>query len=274
MSLLRIAHRGGAALKPENTLAAFADAIERGADGAELDVQLSRDGHVVVFHDYSLKADICRDARGAWLVAPTPRIIALTLDELAAFDVGRPRPGSAYGRDHPLLEGIDGERIPLLSDVVALARRAAKPFRLFVELKSSFADPALSAAPEILADKTLSVLTECDFLDRSVFVGFDWRALLRIKQRAPQAQCWFTTMSQSCDAVKFGGSILEAIKAAGGDGWFACWRDATPEAIAAAHRLGLKAGAWTVNDPDEMRRLAALRIDAICTDRLDLIMTL
>ena len=51
-----IAHRGGAQLMPENTLAAFADALARGCDGAELDVQLTRDGVAVVHHDFRLMA--------------------------------------------------------------------------------------------------------------------------------------------------------------------------------------------------------------------------
>ena len=59
-----IAHRGGAALSPENTLAAFADAIARGCDGAELDVQLTRDGVVVVHHDFRLKAGLARTGWG------------------------------------------------------------------------------------------------------------------------------------------------------------------------------------------------------------------
>jgi glycerophosphoryl diester phosphodiesterase len=70
---LNIAHRGGAALKPENTMAAFADAIARGCDGAELDVQLSADGVVVVHHDYRLNPAITRHA-GGWLTGQTPAI--------------------------------------------------------------------------------------------------------------------------------------------------------------------------------------------------------
>src|SRR5271170_3226179 len=96
MSPLNIAHRGGAGLWPENTLAAFSRAVRMGADGAELDVQLTREGEVVVFHDHRLKADLCRDASGHWLGAPGPRILDLTFAELQAYDVGRPRPGSAY----------------------------------------------------------------------------------------------------------------------------------------------------------------------------------
>jgi len=310
MPFLRVAHRGGAALNPENTLSAFADALARGVDGAELDVQLTRDGHAVVFHDFRLQPDICRDDDGQWLSAPAPKIVESSLSELEAIDVGRARPGSDYARGHPLLEGTDNERIPLLGEVVELVRHSAKPFLLFVELKSSFVDPGLSAPPELLAEKALSVLASANYLPYTVFVGFDWRGLMRIKALAPSARCWFTTLAQSWfregapppedapppapalqvlrtwaqtgtspwaagfDPVKFGGSILKAIKAAGGDGWFAYSGDATKESIAAAHDLGLKAGVWTVDNPYEMRMLATYGIDAICTDRTDLIMSL
>lgn len=307
MSPLRIAHRGGAALKPENTLAAFSDAIARGCDGAELDVQLTRDGHVVVFHDFRLKPDICRGADGAWLDPPTPKIVDLSLAELESIDVGRARPGSTYAAQAPLLEAHDGEGIPLLAEVVELARHAEKPFRLFVELKTSFVDPSLSGSPEELAVKAYAILEEKDFLDRTVFVGFDWRGLLCIKALDARAQCWFTTLAGSWfgegeppaeddppshaalamlrhwaktgtspwaagfDAVNHGGSIFNAIKAAGGDGWFPFHRDATAASIAAAHALGLKVGAWTVDAVAEMRTLTGAGIDAICSDRADLL---
>jgi|SRR5215469_816758 len=310
MPVLRIAHRGGAALKPENTLAAFADAIARGADGAELDVQLTSEGHVVVFHDYRLKPDICRNEGGQWLVSPTPRIIDLSLKEIEAFDVGRARPDSEYAGKHPLLEASDGERIPLLAEVVELARHAPRRFELFVELKTSFADPRLSAPPEVVAENTLAVLRDADFIERTILVGFDWRGLLRAKVLEPAVRCWFTTLAQSWfrdgtpppeddpptapalqmlrhwaktgtspwsggfDAVNFGGSILEAIKAAGGDGWFPYFPDATAAEIDHAHRLGLKVGAWTVDEESDMRTLAARGIDAICTDRTDLVMAM
>jgi glycerophosphoryl diester phosphodiesterase len=302
-----IAHRGGAGLKPENTLAAFRDAVARGCDGAELDVQLSRDGEVVVFHDYRLKPEICRDASGRWLTRPTPRIKDLTLTELRGFDIGRPDPASDYARAHPLLKPVDGERIPTLAEVVEVAKTAANPFRLFVELKTSFADRDLSADPRLLAEATIGVLREHGYLERTILVGFDWPGLLHAKALDPGIQCWFTTLAQSWfadappppeddppsaaalqmlrhwaktgtspwaggyDAVNYGGSILKAIKAAGGDGWFPTFRDATPEALAEARSLGLKVGAWTVDEPAEMRRLGGLGLDALCTDRPDLL---
>jgi glycerophosphoryl diester phosphodiesterase len=307
MKPLNIAHRGGAGLRPENTLAAFRDAVARGADGAELDVQLSRDGEVVVFHDYRLKPDICRGPDGRFLARPTPRIKDLTLAELRSYDVGRCDPGSAYAAAHPDLVAVDGERIPTLADVVAAAKTAARPFTLMVELKTSFADRDLSADPVALAEASVAVLKAANYLDRTIFVGFDWPALLHARKIAPQTPCWFTTLAQSWfregtpppeddppsepalqmlrywaasgtspwaggfDAIRHDGSILRAIKAAGGAGWFPTYTDIDARSVAEARALGLKVGAWTVDDPAAMQRLAALGLDAICTDRPDLL---
>src|SRR5438067_7517305 len=114
-----IAHRGGAQLMPENTLAAFRDALARGGDGIELDVQLTRDGVAVVHHDDRLMANVARKD-GIWLDEPGPRIGNLTWDELQAFDVGTPRPASAYALAHPLLRPMDA-KVPRLDAVVDIA---------------------------------------------------------------------------------------------------------------------------------------------------------
>ena len=154
-------------------------------------------------------------------------------------------------------------RISSLVEVLALAADAPAPFLLMVELKSdSSADPAL------LAD---AALTACgDHLDQVIFVGFDWRGLLRIRQQSPSARCWFTTDNLQGDYLP----MLDAIKAAGGDGWFPHHADATGLAISDAHARGLKIGAWTVNEKAEMAKLRKLGIDAICTDWPDLLQAL
>jgi glycerophosphoryl diester phosphodiesterase len=305
--MLNIAHRGGAGLKPENTLAAFANALALGADGAELDVQLTRDGEVVVFHDYRLKPEICRGADGLWIQRPTPRIKDLLLTELKRYDVGRLDPQSEYAHEYPALMPADGERIPTLAAVIDLVKARTAPFLLQVELKTSFSDRDLSADPVQLAEATVRLLREKNYLDRTIFVGFDWPALLHVMKIAPGARCWFTTLARSWleegeppredhppalpalqmlrywaangtspwaggfDAVSHDGSIFKAIKAAGGKGWFPPYRDVTAERAGEARALGLKVGCWTPNGEDDLRRLIALGLDGICTDRPDVL---
>jgi len=261
MKILNIAHRGGAALRPENTMAAFENAIALGADGAELDVQLSADGVAVAHHDFRLNSSLTRKDH-VWLKGETPRIRDLSFAELQRFDVGRADPASPYARTHPLLVPEDGARIPSLEEVAALPGS----FILMVELKSS--TDLASADPVALADAALEVMK--DQLSRTIFVGFDWRALARIKARAKDARCWFTTNELKGDARV----VLDIIKASGGDGWFPRYQDATAEMVAVARTRGLQVGAWTVDEPDEMKRLIVLQLDAICTNRPDILQTL
>src|SRR6185295_3382351 len=301
MPTLNFAHRGGAGLYPENTLAAFRDAVARGCDGAELDVQLSKDGEVVVFHDFKLRPDICR-LNGKWIEKPTPLIKDLALAELRAYDVGRHNPAGAYAQARPHSMPIDGEKIPTLAEVLEVTSKAPRPFVLQVEFKTSFFDRSASTDPAVLTEATVAVLRKARYLDRTIFVGFDWAGLLHAKKIAPDVECWFTTMeldflrdppkesdtptkqmlrhwartgtspwAAGYDPVNHGGSIQNAIHAAGGDGWFPNYVDATAGAVTEAKSLGLKVGAWTVNEPADMARLIALGLDGICTDRPDLL---
>lgn len=254
MPTLNIAHRGGAALMPENTLPAFADAAARGCDGAELDVQLSADGVVVVHHDFRLMAGLAR-RDFAWLAAPGPRIKDLTLAELRRYDIGHPQPGNDYARKHPRVRAVDAT-VPTLAEVVSLANATPHGFTLMVELKCDASTD--SADPVALADAAYAV-SGCDV----IYVGFDWRALAPLAMRG--ASCWFTTDKLQGDARP----VIDAIADAGGQGWFPNFPDATPDNVAYARTRGLKVGAWTVNDPADMRRLQNL--DAICTDRPDIL---
>jgi len=304
MPTLNIAHRGGAGLWPENSLAAFRGAVAMGADGAELDVQLSKEGEVVVFHDTRLKPEIVRGADGKYLTKPTPLIKDLTLADFAKYDIGRHDASTVYGSRQPEMKPVDGERVPTLAAVLEICNTSKKPFTLQVELKTSWTDREGTADPEQLAEATVAVLKKHNYLDRTIFVGFDWSGLLHVKKIC-DARCWFTTLNESWfrdgpvppedgpvsdavlaalrhmakagtspwaagyDAVNYGGSIRKAIKAAGGDGWFPPFSDCTPANIAEAKALGLKVGAWTVDDPADMKRLVDLGLDAICTDRPD-----
>ena len=152
---LNIAHRGGAGLRPENTLAAFAHALDIGVDGFELDVHLAKDGSVVVFHDDALKPEIVRDADGRWLAERGALIKDLPYAALQTYDVGRHDPGTPYGTQHPDLVPHDGERIPRLADVIYLIRRAGGNERIWIELKTNFMDRSKTAAPDAVAEAVI-----------------------------------------------------------------------------------------------------------------------
>jgi glycerophosphoryl diester phosphodiesterase len=277
---LNIAHRGGAKLWPENTIFAFEQSAEAGFDGAELDVQLSRDGKPVVFHDFHLKPEICRHPDGRWLARGERRLIKdLAYADLRQFDVGRIKPRTLYAQRHRVLHPREGEHIPLLAEVIAAVRAKKPDFKLFIELKTCAEDRSLSAPPEAVAEATIATLRDARFLSNAAFVGFDWAALIYAKKIAPEIPCWFTTKRRAPHTArtwaagyppsKFKGSIGEAIASAGGDGWFAAAPQATRARIDEAHRLGLKVGVWTVNDARSMRGFMRLGVDAIVTDRPD-----
>ena len=278
MKPLNIAHRGGAKLWPENTLFAFEQAAAAGFDGAELDVQLSRDGKLVVFHDFHLKPELCRHPDGHWLARREQRLIRdLSAFEIQEFDVGRIKPRTLYAQRHRVLHPRDGERIPLLSQVIASVRTLNPAFKLFIEIKTSAEDRSLSAAPEAVAQAVVAELG--GFITSAVLVGFDWTALRHAKTIEPRLPCWFTTKRRAPHAdrswaagyhpSKFSGSIAQAIARAGGDGWFASAPQVTRARIDDARKLGMKVGVWTVNDARSMRGFTRAAVDAIVTDRPD-----
>jgi glycerophosphoryl diester phosphodiesterase len=280
MKPLNIAHRGGAKLWPENTLFAFERAVAAGYDGAELDVQLSRDGKLVVFHDFQLKPELCRHPDGSWLSRRERRLVReLSASEIQEFDVGRIKPRTLYAQRHRVLHPRDGERIPLLSDVIAAVRKLNPGFRLFIELKTSAEDRSLSAAPEAVAEAVVAQLRGLTFIANTVLVGFDWTALRHVKTLEPRLPCWFTTKRRAPHAdrswaagyhpSKFNGSIAQAIARAGGNGWLPSAPQAKRSRADEARLLGLKVGVWTVNDARSMRSFMRLGVDAIVTDRPD-----
>jgi glycerophosphoryl diester phosphodiesterase len=296
-----IAHRGGAGLWPENTMHAFRQAKAMGVDGFELDIHITRDGEIAVFHDEALKPDIVRDASGAWVARKDLLLKDMTFAELQAYDVGRLKPGTKYAAEHPEQIAADGERIPHLRDVIRLVK--GTPLKLWIELKSNFTQAGRTAAPDVFAEKTIALLKAEDALDNAVVIGFDWRPLIAAKRLTPSVPIWCTTLPQSWfgetppppahwppppaelaqlraldagaapwtggfDKARYGG-LQGAVKAAGAEGWFPYHPDLTPETHARSMSLGLKTAAWTVNARDDLQRLMGLGVSAICTDYPD-----
>lgn len=226
MRPLVIAHRGASGVAPENTLAAFRRAVEIGADMVELDVQLSRDGQVMVFHDDSLE----RTTDGSGLLA------AQDCAALQRLDAG--------GWFAPAFRG---ERIPTLA-----AALAACPLRINVELKAP--------GTEALAAATLSVVRAAGALDRVVFSSFQPSLLEATRARAPEARLavlwnWGPFPDALRLSERVGARAVHIRKDL-----------VSPEVGSLAAQSGVALCAWTVNDTGEGAELLRRGVTGLFTD--------
>lgn len=285
-------HRGARGLLPENTLPAFARALEIGVTTLELDCGVTKDGIVVVSHDPALNPEFTRDAQAVWLDNTGPAIWHLTYDELQRYDVGRLKPGTAYAQRFPQQQAVDGTRIPQLTDVFALVRRSGNgEVRFNIETKISPLRPDQTAAPEFFVSALLRVIRDSGMEPRVSIQSFDWRTLQIVQKEAPAIPTVYLTAettpphnierasgssawSAGYDVSGFGGSIPRTVKAAGGAVWSPYHSDLTREALNEAHVLGLKVVPWTVNAQADMRRLIEWGVDGIISDYPDLLLKL
>jgi glycerophosphoryl diester phosphodiesterase len=279
-------HRGARGLMPENTLPAFQKAMELGVTTLELDIAITKDGVLAIYHDQALNPDITRDAAGRFLES-RPVIHTLTWAELQTYDVGRLRPGSPYGANYPAQQAIDGTRIPRLADLFALVRKLGhEKVRFAIETKLHPEKPGETPAPEPFARAVVDEIRNAGMAHRSQILSFDWRTLQVVQKIAPEIPTVYLTLQRRFDNIQVNnpagspwtagfqyrehGSIPKMIKAAGGSYWSVYHGDLTPEAAREAKALGLKVLAWTVNDTTLMARMLDTGVDGLITDRPDL----
>jgi glycerophosphoryl diester phosphodiesterase len=247
------AHRGGAALAPENSLAAFGTALSVGVSTLECDVHISLDGVPVLSHERTYAG----------------RIIPLTTyDEL----VHRCPPGL----------------VPLatLTDLVALVEeRAADEVGLNIETKFDVLHPDESAPRERFVEAVLGVLRGSTLSARSSIQSFDW-AVLRLVRAAepalalnaltntdylevdqPGASPWLAGL----DIDDFGDSVPAAVSALGFTAISPSHSILTAAMVAEAHRAGLRVLPYTVDNEAMMRHLIAIEVDGLITNRPDLL---
>jgi glycerophosphoryl diester phosphodiesterase len=282
-------HRGARGLLPENTLPAFARALEIGVTTLELDCAITGDGVVVISHDALLNPDITRGPDGRWLDQAGPAIASLTYQALRGYDVGRIRPGSQYAARFPRQRPVDGTRIPRLSELFELVKKSGNTsVRFNIETKISPEHPDRSVSPEAFVDALVLLLVNEKLTARSAIQSFDWRILQLVQQKAPEIQTVYLSAQQSwLDNIRasagsspwtaglhvsaFGGSLPRMVNAAGGTVWSPYYGEVTRESVREAHGLGLKVVVWTVNQETDMRRMVALGVDGIISDYPDLL---
>ena len=242
---LVFAHRGGSALGPENTIAAFDLGMQAGADGLELDVHLSADGIPVVHHDATL--DRTTPVQG--------EIAGRTVAELARIDAGyRFEDRGTYPFRH------QGVGIPALSDV--LARYPG--VRIIVEMKVDSREMGEAVAQAVRA---------AGAADRVCAAGYGWHSAAAARAALPEmarSAChsevrlavYRTLARWRIRRPRYGGYQVPEMNGAR--------RIVSPRFIRDAHQEGLRVHVWTVDHERDMRRLLDWGVDGLISNRPDL----
>jgi glycerophosphoryl diester phosphodiesterase len=230
---LVIAHRGASAYAPENTLAAFQRAADQDADAIELDVDLTRDGHVIVLHDATL--DRTTDGHG--------RVADLTLEEIRRADAGLWKSAE-----------FKGERVPLLAEVFEAVGQ-----RLLINVETK--DMSLLGVG--LEAQVVALIQKHNLIDRVLISSFNPLALRRIKHFDKRLACgllvapdlpfflrdaWLAPLIPHLDARH---PQSAQISRAAVDRW---------------HAHGLFVNAWTANQASTIRALIKAGVDGIIGD--------
>ncbi len=224
--MLVTAHQGASGDYPDNTLLAFEKAIEHGAEAIELDVHRCKSGEMVVIHDESVD----RTTNG------TGKVADLTLAELKQLDAG------------------EGEKIPTLDETLAML---AGRVTVFVELKDT--------AIQEVADSVHRAVREHGFTyDQLPVIGFDHQDLLALKITNPDIQTGLTWSERRQDIASI--IMIPEAKMMGAVAINPEHTMITPELVERAHKVGLKVNTWTVNEPDDIRRMIDAGVDAIMSD--------
>lgn len=245
---LVIAHRGGAGLAPENTMAAFDRGLAHGADGLELDVHLSRDGVPVVIHDSTLD----RTTNG------TGPVRSLTAAELAEVDAGYQF--EEEGSRHPFRG--QGHGVPTLASV--LSRYATA--RLVVEIKAASPEAGRAVARLVQEHEAASRVCVGSYHPSALGAVRDTAPDIPTSASLPEAR-W--TLHRSWVQWPFAGrrpyTAFQVPERVGR------LRVVSPRFVRQAHREGQVIQVWVVNTPPDARRLLDWGVDGLITDRPDVI---
>lgn len=223
------AHRGYSGKYPENTMVAFKKALECGVDGIELDVQLTKDGEVVIIHDETID----RTTTGKGFVAD------YTYEELEKFDA------SFKFKD------LGFNKIPTLREYFQLV----KDYDIVtnVELKTGI-NQYLG-----IEEKVWELIKEYGLEERVIISSFNHFSVMRMKKIAPQLKCGFLSEDWIIDAGKYAYSH-------GVECYHPRFNNLVPEVIEELKKYNLEINTWTVNEEKDMEYLYSKGIDVIITN--------
>jgi glycerophosphoryl diester phosphodiesterase len=242
------AHRGAMAVRPENTIPAFREAIRAGADYIELDVLVTRDGVPVITHDPVVNPAICR---GPW---EKRAIREMTLEEVRRYDCG-----ALTLPAFPRQVAVPGTPIPTLDEVLELSRSSA--IRFNIEIKSSEKwQPVWTPPPAELARLVVAAVRKHGLEKRVLVQSFDFRVVKAVKEIAPElalAALWGSGGERS---------FVDIARETGVRMVNPNFRLVTLEKVQEAHAAGIQVVPWTVDKPEDWDAVLAAGVDGIITN--------
>ena len=243
---LIIAHRGASALAPENTIAAFAKALESGADGVEFDVRLSKDGVPVVIHD----ATLLRTAGVNYQVAD------LTAEQLADVDAG-----SWFNAAYPANAdpAFAAEGVPSLRTVLQHLENATGP--IYIEIKCE-TDSDVSP----LVDAVCREVRDSPLLGRMIVKSFRLGAIPRARAVLPGIRTAALFAPQVMRLLRKEKYLINIARELGADHLSVHKTLASRKLIRKAEKYGMPVTVWTVSTPRWITRAARLGLFAVITN--------
>ncbi|GAB3879479.1 glycerophosphodiester phosphodiesterase family protein [Microbispora bryophytorum] len=288
------AHRGGAALMSENTIPAFANALELGVSTLELDIAITEDGKAVVSHDRQIDGRKCKDTAPAFKGDPEypyagKFIKDLTVKQIKTMDCGQTL------EVWPGQKPATGAHMALLTEVFDLVK-AYKAKDVMMNIETKYEVGTTETQPrEMFVQEAAKEIREAGMLKQVTIQSFDWGALMRMHQVEPRLPLVALTNPVydgipgleiwlgGINLADFGGDPLKAIKSFGASAFSPL--PGTPEGgevgdadykpyvtkalVDEAHQLGIKVIPWTVEEKSTMNAMIDAGVDGIITDYPD-----
>lgn len=235
--ILNFAHRGASNDAPENTLAAFTLAANKGYDGIELDVQLTRDDEVFVFHDKTLERTTDK----------TGKFSDLKSGEISQLDAG-----SWFD------EKFAGEPVPALADVFEAVGK-----RLLINVEMKGDDP-------LLAEKTVGLIRDFGLSERVILSSFN-NTLLRKARHTDKTIAIGRLLESRASMIRSLDTILKNVALGKPQAFHLHHSSVNAKIIRWAHKQKCRVNVWTVNQKEEITRMRDLGVDMIISDNPDVV---
>ena len=229
------AHRGFSGKYPENTMLAFQKAVEIGADGVELDVQLTKDGEVVIIHDETI--DRTTDGKGY--------VVDYTYEELSKFDAS-----------YIYIGKMGFNKIPTLKEYFELVKDL--DFVTNIELKTGI-NQYLG-----IEEKVYKLIKEYKLEKKVIISSFNHFSVLRMKKIAPELKCGFLSEDWIIDAGAYTASH-------GIECFHPRFNNLIPEVVEELKKNNIEINTWTVNKEEDIKDLINKGIDILIGNYPDLV---